>query len=118
MVNYVSHVEIPVSDIKKGKDFFEAIFDWTLDIESFGPDYGYVYFEGFKTSLGITKVTKIPEKGVNVVFEVEDIDKKLEEIKKAGGKVISEKTLITEEVGYSAQFTDIFGNELGLHSQK
>ena len=117
MTHYVSHVEIPVPDIEKAKSFYETIFKWKIDIESF-PNYGFVYLDGYKTSLGFHKVDKIPEKGVNVVFEVENIEAKLKDIESAGGKTISGKTLITEEVGYSAQFQDCFGNELGLHSQK
>lgn len=118
MVNYVSHVEIPVLDVKQAKKWYESIFDWKVDNESYGPGYGFVYFKDHQTSLGLTKVDKIPGKGINVVFEVDDIDAKLQEIEKAGGKTVSPKSLITEEVGYSAQFQDCFGNELGLHSPK
>ncbi|MFW9856182.1 MAG: VOC family protein [Candidatus Thorarchaeota archaeon] len=116
MVDYVSHVEIPVLNLEKAKSWYYSIFKWKIDIDSF-PDYGLTYFEDYKTSIGFFKVDRIPEKGINVVFEVANIEQKLLDIEEAGGKIIREKYLISEEVGYAAQFQDIFGNELGLHAR-
>ncbi len=39
-------------------------------------------------------------------------------IEKAGGKVITPKTQITEEIGYMAYFHDTEGNHVAIHSQK
>lgn len=119
MINIVSHVELPVLDFKKAKKFFEEIFGWKIDLESF-PNYGFADLgdPDSITSIGLFQVEKIPEKGINIVFESKDIDITLKSIEKAGGKTVKGKTLITPEVGYSAQFTDIFGFEYGLHSIK
>jgi predicted enzyme related to lactoylglutathione lyase len=114
MSNTVNHVEIPVLDLKKAKEFYESIFDWNVDIEAM-PNYGLVDLKG-TASIGMFEVEKIVEHGVNVVFEAEDITQTLEEIKKAGGKVIREKFEIAPEIGFSAQFQDVFGNEFGLFS--
>lgn len=116
MLNTVNHVEIPVLELKKAKEFYEAIFEWKVDLEAM-PNYGLVDHKD-SASIGIFVVEKIPDHGVNVVFEVEDIDQTLEEIKKAGGKVKREKFEIAPEVGYSAQFQDCFGNEFGLFSRE
>ena len=112
----VNHVEIPVLDLKKAKEFYETIFDWKVDLESM-PDYGLVELKD-AVSIGFFTVKKIPNHGVNVVFEVEDINQKLVEIKNADGKVKREKYEIAPEIGYSAQFQDCFGNEIGLFSRK
>ena len=112
----VNHVEIPVLDLKKAKEFYETIFDWKVDLESM-PNYGLVELKD-AASIGLFVVEKIPEHGVNVVFEVEDINQMLTEIKKAGGKVKREKYEIAPEIGYSAQFQDCFDNEFGLFSRK
>lgn len=119
MNNIVSHVELPVKDFPKAKAFFEEIFNWKVDLESF-PNYGFVYLgeDQNLTSVGLYKVKKNPPKGVNVVFEVENIDTALKNINKAGGSTVKEKQLISPEVGYSAQFKDVFGFEYGLHSRK
>lgn len=112
----VNHVEIPVLDLKKAKEFYETIFDWKVDLESM-PNYGLVELKD-AASIGFFVVEKIHEHGVNVVFEVEDINQMLTEIKAASGKVKREKFEIALEIGYSAQFQDCFGNEFGLFSRK
>jgi predicted enzyme related to lactoylglutathione lyase len=116
MVIAVNHVEIPVIDLKKAVKFYKAIFDWKIDLDMM-PNYGLVELEG-TASIGFFIVEKIPDHGVNVVFEVEDIDEKLKQITEAGGKVKREKYQIAPEIGYSAQFLDCFGNEFGLFSQQ
>jgi predicted enzyme related to lactoylglutathione lyase len=116
MVVTVNHVEIPVLDLKKGKEFYETIFEWEVDLETM-PNYGLVEIKG-AASIGFFVVEKIPEHGINVVFEVEDIEQMLMKITETGGKVKREKYQIAPEIGYSAQFLDCFGNEFGLFSQK
>ena len=116
MKNTVNHVEIPVIDLKKATEFYKAIFDWEVDLDTM-PNYGLVEIEG-SASIGLFVVEKIPEHGVNIVFEVEDIEEKLKQIAEAGGKVKREKYQIAPEIGYSAQFLDCFGNDFGLFSQK
>ena len=112
----VNHVEIPVLDLDRAKDFYETIFGWKVDLEAM-PGYGLVELKE-SASIGLFTTKTIPAHGINVVFEVEDINQKLEEIKKANGKVIREKYEIAPEIGFSAQFQDCFGNEFGLFSRK
>ncbi len=112
----VNHVEIPVLDLKKAKEFYKLIFDWKINLESM-PNYGLVEIKG-SASIGFFTVENIPSHGVNVVFEVEDINQKLKDIEGSDGKVIREKYEIAPGIGYSAQFQDCFGNEFGLFSQK
>lgn len=116
MVITVNHVEIPVFDLKKAKEFYKEIFDWIINLDAM-PNYGLVELQG-TASIGFFVVEKIPEHGINVVFEVENIEEKLKQIEKAGGKVKREKNLIAPEIGYSAQFLDCFGNEFGLFSRE
>ncbi len=116
MVVKVNHVEIPVLDLKKAKEFFDTIFMWNIDLEAM-PEYGLVELTG-AASIGFFIVEIIPDHGINVVFEVEDIEQSLKEIIGAGGKVTREKYQISPEIGYSAQFQDCFGNEFGLFSDK
>lgn len=119
ITNVVSHVELPVLDLNKAKTFFGEVFGWEIDLESF-PDYGITSLGDPEksASVGLFKVDKVPEKGINVVFEVEDIEATLKKVETLKGKTVREKYLIAEEVGYAAQFTDVFGIEYGLHSRK
>ena len=47
-----------------------------------------------------------------------DLNTVLNKIQDAGGHIILEKTLISEESGYFALFIDTEGNKLALHSKK
>jgi len=40
----------------------------------------------------------------------------IDKIEKAGGKIIMPKTLINEQIGYMAFFTDTEGNRMALHA--
>ena len=115
MVVKVNHVEIPVLDLKKAKEFYATIFDWKIDLESFN-NYGLVDIPN-SVSIGLYLVEKIPKHGINVVFEVDDINQKLQEVKNLGGEIVKEKQEIAPEIGYAAQFKDCFGNELGLYAK-
>jgi predicted enzyme related to lactoylglutathione lyase len=106
------HIEIPTTNFKRAKKFFSAIFGWTFtDI----PDMDYVMFRaGNQPNGGLYLLKKMPKKGqVNVYIEVEDINAKLKEIKKARGKVLMKKTEITG-MGWFAQFATPDGCFLSL----
>ena len=112
----VNHVEIPITDIKKAKSFYDEVFGWNTDTESMGPTYGIVEREG-SASIGLFQVEKIPDHGINVVFTAKDINETLKVVEKAGGKIHREKYQITPEIGYAAEFLDCFGNRLSLFSR-
>ena len=96
------HIEIPSTNLKRTKKFFETLFGWTYQDY---PEMKYVIFRaGSEPNGGFYLVKKMPKKGqVNVYIEVEDIDTKLKEIKKARGKVVLKKTEIPG-MGWFAQF--------------
>jgi hypothetical protein len=96
------HIEIPTTNFKKTKKFFGTVFGWTFqDL----PDINYVLFRaGQQPNGGFYFVKKMPKKGqVNVYIEVEDIDAKLKEIRKAKGRVLVKKTDVGT-MGWFAQF--------------
>lgn len=109
------HCEIPTTDVKKSKDFYRGVFGWHCE-DSFG---GYVMFrppDGMAG--GFTTTSKPSRDGVVLYIEVEDIDKKLHEIERAGGTRLVQKTKIAEEYGFYALFLDPCGNALGLWSKQ
>ncbi len=106
------HISIPTTNLKKAKKFFGKVFGWTFkDI----PDMNYVLFwAGAPPNGGFYRVKKMPKKAqVNVFIEVEDIDTKLKEIKKAKGKVLLKKTPVGE-MGWMGQFATPDGCFLSL----
>jgi predicted enzyme related to lactoylglutathione lyase len=108
----VGHVEIPTTDFKKAKNFFGKVFGWTFqDL----PDMEYVVFQaGNPPNGGFYKVKTMPKKAqVNIYIEVEDIDVKLKEIRKARGKVLVKKSPVMG-MGWFAQFATPDGCFLSL----
>lgn len=106
------HIEIPTTNFKKAKKFFGNVFNWTFEDL---PGAKYVTFRaGTQPNGGFTLVKKMPKKGqVNVYVEVEDIDAKLKEIKKAKGKAVVKKTKVGQ-LGWYAQFVTPDGCLLSL----
>ena len=106
------HISIPTTDFKKAKNFFGKVFGWTFDD---APQIKYVFFRAAATPHGgFYLVKKMPKKGqVNVFIEVDDIDAKLKEIRKARGKVLVKKTPMGG-MGWMAQFATPDGCYLSL----
>jgi len=115
----ITHIEIPAPDMMKAKKFYSEVFGWNVEIM---PDGNYAIFSvgDTKTGGGFDASTKPAEgkTGPGLVINVEDIPAKLEEIKKAGGKVIQGKTEIEGGYGFYACFQDTNGNHLQIHSHK
>jgi len=117
----VTHFEIPTSNMKKSKDFYETVFDWKL--EEMG-DGGYCMAEttdsdedGMPAEIGGINggfyKRESKKDGPSFVIETDDLDATAAEIEMAGGKITTAKHEIGEW-GYMADFTDPDGNELGL----
>jgi predicted enzyme related to lactoylglutathione lyase len=68
-----------------------------------------VYGNGYKPSADGTVVYLNAGEDLNII---------LNRVVPAGGKAVTPKILITEEIGYSAFFIDTEGNRVGLHSAK
>ena len=112
MGNAVCHVEIPVTNLEKAKEFYSKIFGWMVPF--IDEKMGYALFDtGTPPNGGFNKVDKVTPSQVQIYIMVEDIEKKLKEIENAGGKTITKASEIPG-FGWEAKFSDVFGNVLGL----
>ena len=60
------HVEIPVTDLKKAKEFYSKLFGWKVDLL---PGMNYALFEtGAKPGGGFNKVDKMKADGVVIML--------------------------------------------------
>lgn len=110
----ICHIEIPTTDPKKSQEFYSKLFNWKMNQET----GGYISFvTPDNDGGGFTTQSKPVEAGVVLYIKVEDIQQKLGEIKSSAGRVIKEKTKISEEFGYYALFVDPCGNIMGLWSK-
>ena len=118
MVGTINHVEIPVKDMKKAKEFFNKVFDWEKHYSDFSEGYSLVLNAENENgvSLGLY-VSDQAATGITPVIHVADIEKTLDIVEKSGGKIVKGKELISEDIGYSGYFTDPFGTQWGLFSR-
>ncbi len=121
--NKVVHFEIPTSDMKKAKEFYETVFDWK--VEMMGDKYGMANTtasdkEGNPTEAGGINGGFYKRESKNdrptFVVQTDSIDETIKKLEKAGGKVTTPKHDIGEW-GFMADITDPEGNELGLWEQ-
>jgi predicted enzyme related to lactoylglutathione lyase len=111
MGNPIVHIEIPVTDLDKAKIFYSKLFAWKVDVT---PEMNYAVFDtGTPPNGGFSTFLKTATGGCLLHIYVDDIEKKLREIEKAGGKTVTKKTEIPQ-FGWYATFKDIFGNIIGL----
>jgi predicted enzyme related to lactoylglutathione lyase len=124
MSNVITWFEIPVTDFDRANKFYSSLFAVeTLHTEQFGP--WKMGFFPMETQEGVGGAIVFGENctpnagGVLVYINAgEDLTEMMNRIEPAGGKVIKQKTLIKEDIGYFAMFMDTEGNKLALHSRK
>lgn len=118
--NKVVFFEIPASDFKKAKAFYEKVFDWKVEL--WGDEGAMAYTTPVDQEHNPTEPgginggfyqrkskTDQPSFGV----ETGSIDETLKAIEKAGGKVVTPKHA-TGEWGSMADFADPEGNVMTL----
>jgi predicted enzyme related to lactoylglutathione lyase len=124
--NVVGWFEIPVSNMARAVKFYETLFGFKLQRQTMG-EFDMAWFPWLQTGTGSPgSLVYSPEhytpsdKGALVYFTAfsGDLNNELGRVEKAGGKVLRQKTLITEDIGYMALLLDTEGNRIALHSRK
>lgn len=122
--NMVGWFEIPVTDMQRAKEFYEAAFDIKIEVHQMGElEMGWFPFVSEGSGAGGSLVRHeefyhpSPTHGTLVYISCPDVKDSLELIVKAGGKVVQEKKLIAEGYGYMGLFIDSEGNRVALHSR-
>lgn len=110
----ICHIEIFSTDLKASKKFYEDIFGWEVKTELEGiPDYA-TFMDTAEMGGGFSSEVE----GILFYIEVDDIEKTLSNIEKAGGKIELPKTKISDEIGFASIFTDPSGTRIGLWSKE
>ena len=116
--NTITHIEIPAPDLAKAIAFYSTIFNWTIEIVN---ENKYAFFRIADTNTGggldASLQPSTERTGVQIVIDVEDIDRSLELIEQAGGTVTLSKTEIGGGHGFYAGFSDPNGNHMQIHSR-
>lgn len=124
--NIVGWFEIPVADMDRAVKFYEKVLDIELQRQQMGP-LDMAWFPWLEEGLGAAGSLvchkdeyKPSMDGVLVYLTPPsgDLSIELSRVEAAGGKVLQEKRLITEEIGYMGLFIDSEGNRIAIHSRK
>lgn len=121
MPNPVNWFEIPVTDLKRAKKFYDAVLGYDLQLQEMGPlKMAWFPMERdvpYATGSLVQADSYVPSHNGSVVyFSVSSIDETLPRVEKNGGKILNPKTSIGE-FGFVAHFEDCEGNRVALHSE-
>jgi predicted enzyme related to lactoylglutathione lyase len=124
--NIVGWFEIPVINMERAIRFYETVLDMKLTPTRI-LTYEMAMFPFTEGSPGCSGALMVQNDnfkpgrdGVMIYISSPsgDVSRELERVEAAGGIVVLNKELITEEVGYWGMFMDTEGNKIGLHSYK
>ncbi|MBK8723870.1 MAG: VOC family protein [Saprospiraceae bacterium] len=125
MKNAISWFEIPTTDLDRAQKFYEAIFDFKMFPLEFPNFYMRLFpIEDPQNQIGGALVSTQPgfyhsseSHGTLIYLNANpDLNTVLERVSAAGGKVLFEKTKVSDDYGFIGVFIDSEGNRIGLHS--
>ncbi len=124
--NVVGWFELPVVDMDRAIAFYEAVFGFKIERHQMGElDMGW--FPSNHQAIGaMGSLVKHPDfykpshDGLLIYFTAHsgDLSNELAKVEAAGGKVLTPKKQISEDVGFMGLVEDTEGNRIALHSRK
>ncbi|HEY4065134.1 MAG TPA: VOC family protein [Puia sp.] len=125
--NALTWFEIPASDINRARKFYETILDIKMEtMDHDAPGEETVYFPRQKDTImalsgivsgAIVKAERLKpgKEGALIYFNASpDLQKVLDKIETAGGKIVRPRTKIP--AGFIAAIEDTEGNKVALHA--
>jgi len=107
----IDYIEFSVTDMAEAKRFYAAAFDWKFN--DYGPDYAGIQKEAGEAG-GLRLVSEVTTGGPLVVLYSNDLDRTLERVREAGGRIVTEPFQFPG--GRRFQFEDPSGNQLGVYA--
>lgn len=120
----ISWFEIPTTDINRAQKFYETIFEMKMEgLEFEGIKMRMFPLDDPMTGVGGALVQtdgfhNPSEKDGTLIYlnGNPDLQKVLDKVESAGGKIQMPKTEISPEYGFMAVLIDTEGNRIGLHN--
>ena len=122
----VQHFEIPADDLARAKKFYSKVFGWKIN--PFSMPGGQEYLGLHTTEVGsdhmprepgainggmFKRSAELPVTGPTIAVTVDDIKKTLNDLKAAGGTVLSE-IMNVADMGLYSYVKDTEGNVIGV----
>ncbi len=124
-MNAVGWFEIHVANMKQAIKFYETVFGFNLGRHKFdGSDMAWFPFADKPSAPSLLvydeKFYKPSQDGILIYFSSPsgDLKNELENVESAGGKILIQKKIISEDIGYMGMFLDTEGNRIAIHSKK
>ena len=111
----VMHFEIPANDLERAAGFYRKAFGWKIEKWP-GPMEYWMVTTGTEGTPGINggmMKKQAPTTATTNTIGVDSVDKAIDAVKSAGGKLVMPKTPIPT-VGYFAYLEDTEGNLFGV----
>jgi hypothetical protein len=118
--NFVTWFEIPAYNHYRSVAFFNYIYSIEITtVEINGLAMGFFPAESGVGGAIVTGPGCVPSEIGPLLYlnGGDDLNNVLSKVNEAGGRVVMEKTYISETAGYFAIFIDTEGNRLALHSK-
>lgn len=107
----IDYVEIPVTDLKKAREFFSALFDWSF--QEWGDDY--MSFSDGRLEGGFRRAAEpAPATGVLIVFFSTDLDRDFDRVQELGATI--SEPIFPFPGGRRFHFVDPAGTEFAIWS--
>ena len=119
--NFVSWFEIPAYNHYRSVAFYNYIYGIQMtSVELNGFAMGFFPAESGIGGAIVSGPGCVPSEIGPLLYlnGGEDLNNVLSKVNEAGGRVVMEKTFLSESAGYFAMFIDSEGNRLALHSKK
>jgi len=117
----ITWFQIPAADFGRAVKFYSTVLQKELREETMlGERMGIFPYDGEGVSGAVTEAAYLKPSldGNNVFLAVEgELDQVLVRAEKAGGHVMTPKTLLGPDMGHFAVICDTEGNRIGLHSR-
>ncbi|MCF8267838.1 MAG: VOC family protein [Ignavibacteriales bacterium] len=121
MSNVINWFEIPVANMERAISFYQTVLGGEFyRMEMSGIDMAFFPMEGEGIGGALCcGEGYVPSEHGCLVFlnGGDDLSVALSRVNSAGGKVIQEKTLVREDIGFMAMFIDSEGNRIAFHSR-
>jgi predicted enzyme related to lactoylglutathione lyase len=111
MAGRIVHVEFPVSDTKRGMEFYGGVFDWQFQ-DSGMPGIDYQMFRTGESDGGAIMQSDNVGKPV-IYLDTDDIDASIAKVRQHGGEAEDKEPIPT--IGWFARCKDPEGNEFSLY---
>jgi predicted enzyme related to lactoylglutathione lyase len=123
MRNAVYWVELPVKEFARAKQFYETVFEVSIELVPIprGRKYGIFPLDvkALGAGLALVEGTGYEPTDTGSILYIdrgESLDGPLSRVETAGGKILLPKAENSGGNGFIAQFRDSEGNRVGLHS--